>query len=147
MTPLDALQKTLAGEHAAVYVYGVIGGRVSASAHPGLATKVAQAYTTHRGRRDQLTMMVRVAGGTPVAADVSYELPNAARTLQQLTDAALVTEQRCSDVYAQMVANTSRANRQWAIEVLGDSAVRQLGFGGAPQAFPGLPDLAGGSKQ
>ena len=29
MTPLEALQPTLAGEHAAVYVYGVLGGRVS----------------------------------------------------------------------------------------------------------------------
>ena len=36
MTPLQAMQRTLAGEHAAVYVYGVVGGRVSASpASPG----------------------------------------------------------------------------------------------------------------
>jgi hypothetical protein len=141
VTPLDALQATLAGEHAAVYVYGVIGGRVSASADPGLADRVAQAYVTHRARRDQLTNIVRAAGGNPVAADVSYQLPNPASTQQELTDAALVTEERSTDVYAQMVANTSRANRQWAIEALGDSAVRQLGFGGAPQAFPGLPGL------
>ena len=32
MTPLEALQQTLAGEHAAVYVYRALAGRVSSSA-------------------------------------------------------------------------------------------------------------------
>jgi hypothetical protein len=138
MTPLAALQTTLAGEHAAVYVYGVLGGRVSASAHRALAVKLTQAYTTHRGRRDQLVSMVELAGGRPVAAEVSYQLPNAARTSAELTAAALVLERRCTQVYAQMVGNTSRANRQWAIEALDDAAVRQLGFGGRTRAFPGV---------
>ena len=81
MTPLEALQQTLAGEHAAVYVYGALGGRVSASAQPDAGRRGSRAaYTTHRGRRDQLTAMVRAAEGDPVAADVSYELPNPSRT-------------------------------------------------------------------
>ncbi|MGZ4460778.1 MAG: ferritin-like domain-containing protein [Nocardioides sp.] len=141
MTPLQAIQATLVGEHAAVYVYGVVGGRVSSSADPALAAKVAQAYTTHRGRRDQLTAMVRAAGADPVAADVSYRLPNPATTVRQLEAVALHVERQCTEVYAQMVGNTSRANRQWAIEALTDAAVRQLGFGGSPQPFPGLPEL------
>ena len=70
MTPLEALQQTLAGEHAAVYVYRALAGRVSGSAQPTLAARLGSAYTTHRGRRDQLTAMVRLAGGDPVAADV-----------------------------------------------------------------------------
>ena len=36
MTPLDALQTTLAAEHAAVYVYGVLGARTSPAAEPSL---------------------------------------------------------------------------------------------------------------
>ena len=141
MTPLEALQQTLAGEHAAVYVYRALAGRVSTSADPDLATGLATAYTVHRGRRDQLVMMVRAASGDPVAADVSYQLPNPSRTPEQLRSGALVTEQRCSDVYATMVGSTSRANRQWAIDALTDSAVRQLGFAGAPDSFPGVPEL------
>ncbi len=141
MTPLEAMQATLAGEHAAIYVYGVVGGRVSASADPGLATRVAHGYTTHRSRRDQLTTMVRDAGGRPVAAAVSYELENPARTTEQLTALVRDVETRCTDLYAQMVGNTSGANRQWAIEALTDAAVRAVGYAATPTAFPGTPGL------
>jgi hypothetical protein len=141
VSPVQSLQTTLAAEHAAVYAYGVIGGRVSASGEPTLSTQVEHAYVTHRGRRDQLTSMVRTAGGDPVASQVSYQLPTPCQTPQQLREAAQIVEQRCCDVYASMVGGTSRANRQWAIDALGDSAVRVLGFGGRPEAFPGAPEL------
>jgi hypothetical protein len=141
MTPQAALQQTLAGEHAAVYVYGVLGGRVSASAQASLATRLSSAYVVHRGRRDQLVAMVRAGGADPVASEVSYELPNPSRTPAQLAAAALVVERRCAAVYAAMVGSTARANRQWAIDALADSAVRQLTFGGAPEPFPGVGEL------
>lgn len=141
MTPLEALQRTLAGEHAAVYVYGVLGGRVSSSEDPGLASRLVSAYTTHRGRRDQLTAMIRAAHGKPVAAEVSYELPNAARTAGQLEAAALVTERRCAEVYAAAVGSTARGDRRWAIRALTDTALRQLTFGGRPEPFPGVRKL------
>lgn len=141
MTPLEALQATLAAEHAAVYVYGVAGGRVSESARPALAARVAEGYTTHRGRRDQLMAMVRAAGDDPVAAEAAYALPTPCRTAAQIAAAALVTEQRAAAVYADMVGSTSQANRQWAIDALVDAAVRELGFGGVPEAFPGVAEL------
>jgi hypothetical protein len=141
MTPLEALQRTLAAEHAAVYLYGVIGARVSVSAEPELAGRATSAYTTHRGRRDQLTTMVRAAKGTPVAAEVSYRLPNPCRTTAQLSAAGAVVEDRCAGVYADLVAGTSRADRQWAINALTDAAVRRLGFGAEPDAFPGVAEL------
>jgi hypothetical protein len=141
MTPVEAMQATLAGEHAAVYVYGVVGGRTSTAQQPEQAARVAQAYAVHRARRDQLTAMVRRAGGRPVAARVSYELGNAARTSAQLTALARQVETRSAEVYAQMVESTSGATRQWAIDALVDAAVRRLGFGGTPQAFPGTPRL------
>ena len=141
MKPLEAMQAALAGEHAAVYVYGVLGGRTSLSSEPDLSNKVRAAYDVHRGRRDQLTAMVRAADATPVAAEVSYDLPNAAKTRLQLTQAALELEQRCTAVYADMVGSTSGANRQWALEAINDAAVRQLGFGGQAQTFPGISEL------
>jgi hypothetical protein len=141
VTPLDALQQTLAAEHAAVYVIRALAGRVSASAQPDLAGALSAAYTTHRGRRDQLISMVRTAKGDPVAAEVSYELPNPSRTDVQIRAGALLTEQRCADVYAAMVGNTSQGDRQWAIDALSDAAVRLLGFGGTPEDFPGVSEL------
>jgi hypothetical protein len=141
VTPIAALQRTLAGEHAAVYVYGVLGGRVSDSEHPDLAARLVAGYTTHRGRRDQLTAMVLQAGAEPVAAQVSYELPGPAGTAAQLASAGRVVEQRCAEVYAQAVGSTSRAARRWALTALADAAVRQLGFGGRPEAFPGVREL------
>lgn len=52
MTVLDALQTTLAAEHAAVHLYGVLGAQTSASATPDLFAAVSDAYAAHRGRRD-----------------------------------------------------------------------------------------------
>ncbi len=141
MSPLEALQTTLAGEHAAVYVYGVVGGRVSVSAEPELWNKVRAAYTVHRGRRDQLTTMVRAADGDPVAAEVSYVLPNPATTPPQLVRVARELEARSATVYAEMVGSTAGAHRQWAIDALEDAAVRVLGFGAAPAVFPGIDEL------
>jgi hypothetical protein len=141
MTPLQALQQALAGEHAAVYVYGVLGGRLSASDHPDLMSRVVDAYSTHVGRRDHVTALLEAAGAEPVAAEVSYRLPNPALTAAQVAAAALVTEQRCASVYAQTVGSTSRSDRRWAVEALVDTAVRQLGFGGRPDEFPGVREL------
>ncbi len=141
MTPDEALQTTLAAEHATVYVYGVVGGRVSSSAEPELWQQVRSCYTLHRGRRDQLVAMVRAAGAEPVPAKVGYDLPNPATTPAQLRRAARVTEERCAAVYADMVGSTARAARQWALDALEDAAVRSLGFGAAAEPFPGVTEL------
>jgi Domain of unknown function (DUF4439) len=141
MTPEEALQTTLAGEHAAVYVYGVLGGRVSASARPELAAGLRTAYDLHRARRDQVIAMLRAIDATPVGSEVSYEVPTPARTAPQCRRAAAELEERCAEVYAAAVGSTARANRQWAIDALTDAAVRGLTFGAEPAAFPGVPEL------
>ena len=141
MSPEEALQATLAGEHAAVYVYGVLGGRVSVTAEPVLAGLLRSAYDVHRGRRDQVTAMVRATGADPVAAEVSYQLPNPADTPPRCRAAAAEIERRCAEVYANAVGSTARANRQWAIDALTDAAVRGLGFGNDSTAFPGVEEL------
>jgi hypothetical protein len=140
MTPLEAMQTTLAAEHAAVYVYGVVGGRVSASQEPELWRLVEDAYTVHRDRRDRLIGMVRAEEGDPVAAEVSYELPSGAGPFD-LEQVALTVEQRSMSVYADMVGSTWGGGRHWALEALEDAAVRSLGFGGEPEPFPGVGEL------
>jgi hypothetical protein len=132
MTTLEALQTTLAAEHAAVFVYGALGGRTSRSASPELFTAVSSAYAAHRARRDQLTADIVDGGDQPVAAEAAYELPSLA-TSGQVTRAALDVERSCATTYAYLVANTADEQRRWAIEALNETAVRELTLRGTPE--------------
>jgi hypothetical protein len=138
----EALQTTLAGEHAAVWVYGVLGGQVSRSAQPRLADDVDEAYRIHRGRRDTLIRTITDDGAEPVAAEIGYQLPSDVGSAAQIEAAALLTEQRCAATYADLVARTTGARRRWAVNALTDAAVRQLRFRGSPETFPGAERLA-----
>lgn len=141
MTPLQALQDTLAAEHAAVYVYAVVGGRLSASAYPTDSRSVDDAYEVHRVRRDELRGVIAGLGHTPVAPAPAYRVPARRRAPGPLLSVARTTEERCAAVYAQLVAASTGARRRWAVEALTDSAVRVLDFGARPSAYPGLPEL------
>lgn len=136
---LDALQTTLAAEHAAVFVLGALGAQTSQSATPALFADVTDAYTTHRQRRDDLIAMIRSAGGEPVAAEPGYELPVDLATTGAITARALRLEQDAAATYAFLVASTTEAARAWAVRALVDTALRELRFGGRPQRLPGLP--------
>ncbi|MDO9455391.1 ferritin-like domain-containing protein [Nocardioides sp.] len=138
MTYLDALQATLAGEHAAMFVVGYLGGQTSQSGSPDLYDALRDSYTTHRGRRDLLVDLVRGAGGDPVAAAASYDLP-AVRPDDpaSIAAAALAVEQACGATYGYLVASATGDQRGWAIDAVLDSALRELALGGGPRAFPG----------
>ena len=137
MTTLDALQVALEGEHAALYAYGVLGARTSASRSQQLYDDVSKAYETHRARRDHLTGLVLDGGGTPVASEPAYEIPDRLGTPEQVTRAALGLERRCASIYGWLVGNTVGSQRRWAIDALTDAAVRELTFRGSPETFPG----------
>ena len=142
MTTEEALQETLAAEHAAVYVYGVLGGRLDAVDNPVAAERFRSAYEAHRGRRDQLRAMVAGLGAAPVTAAPGYEVPVAgSRDPDRLVQLALRTETRCAAVYALQVAGTTGRHRRWAVEALTETAVRQVDLGATPEAFPGAPEL------
>ena len=141
MTPLEALQATLAAEHAAVHVYAVLGGRVSSSEDPEAAGLLRTGYDTHRDRRDLLRGRLAGEGETPVAAAPAYDVPARTRDAHRLLEVAAGTEERCAEVYAQQVAGTSGDDRAWAVDALRDAAVRLLALGGAPSAWPGLREL------
>ena len=141
MTPVEALQETLAAEHAAVHVLGVLGGQVSTSESPALASRIRAAYVTHRGRRDHLRSTVAGLGETPVAAAPAYDVDSGAGTAADLSRAAAETEAACAEVYAQLTAHSTGRDRDWAVEALVDSSVRLLDLGGSPDPWPGLPEL------
>jgi hypothetical protein len=136
VSELDALQTALTAEHAALYVFGALGGRTSQSATPDLFAAVAAAYAAHRARRDLLTADVVELGGDPVAAEPAYELPRL-DTPAQVERAALDVERACAATYAYLVENTVAERRRSAIRSLIESAVRELAFDGDPEALPG----------
>lgn len=148
MNALQALQATLAGEHAALYVYGALGGRTSQSASPALFAALRQGYDVHRAQRDQIARNLRDLGSDPVAAAVSYEVSGPLGTAGQVRRAAIALEGRCAASYTSLVSQSAGEQRRRALTALVDCAVRQLALGAEPEAFPGIDELADrGSSQ
>ncbi|WP_089098401.1 ferritin-like domain-containing protein [Streptomyces hyaluromycini] len=136
---LKALQAALAAEHAAVYGYGVVGGRIGgqrlAEAH--------SAYDAHRARRDALVREVRDLGGAPVAASAAYALPFAVTDPATAVRLAAELEERVADVYSDLVRASSGERRGAAAGALREAAVRAVRWSGESVAFPGLAERAG----
>jgi hypothetical protein len=138
MTPVEALQKALAAEHAAVHLYGVLGGQSSKSRQPTLFHQLDQAYDEHRALRDRLTELVNAKGKDPVPAEVDYAVPGPTSTPAQIQAVARTIERRVTRTYGELVENTAGADRTWAITALDAGALRELRFGTPPSDFPGL---------
>ncbi|MER7055386.1 ferritin-like domain-containing protein [Streptomyces sp. NPDC000351] len=147
---LDALQAALAAEHAAVYGYGVVGGRIGEERHTAART----AYDAHRARRDALAREVRDLGGKPVAAAAGYALPFAVPDPAAALRLAAELEDRVAGVYSDLVRAAEGDRRATAAGALREAAVRAVRWRGGSVAFPGLaeradspstPDAASGS--
>ena len=138
----DLLQQTLAAEHAALYAYGVVGGRTSQADDTGLFTALTAAYDAHRARRDDLADTLRARGTEPVAAAASYAVASP-RSRADVVAAAGGVERAIAEQYAALAAAAPTGERSWATTLVRDAALRAGGFGLAPEPFFGAPDLAG----
>ncbi|SDM24230.1 DUF4439 domain-containing protein [Streptomyces wuyuanensis] len=135
---LAAAQAALAAEHAAVYAYGVVGGRVGEARR----AEAAAAYAAHRARRDALERMVRDLGGRPVAAQAAYTLPFAVPDTAAAVRLAAVLEDRVAGVYSDLVRAARGPQRHDAAVALREAAVRAVRWRGTGVAFPGLAERA-----
>ncbi|MEU9452345.1 ferritin-like domain-containing protein [Streptomyces sp. NPDC048277] len=135
---LTALQAALAAEHAAVYGYGVVGGRIGAQRQ----AEARSAYDAHRARRDALVREVRDLGGRPVAASAAYALPFAVTDSATAVRLAAELEERVADVYSDLVRASSGERRGSAAGALREAAVRAVRWSGESVAFPGLAERA-----
>lgn len=135
----DALQTALAAEHAAVWLYGLLGARTSVSEQPALADALRQAYAVHRTRRDGWTALLRDDGVEPVAAAPSYVAPDLATgdPVAAVRAAAVDAETAAAETYAFLVGSTTGERRRTAVAALRDAAVRLVALGGAPTTTPG----------
>jgi hypothetical protein len=142
VSEVEALQTTLEAEHAAVYVYAVLGARTSQSGSPVLYAALRDAYQAHRVRRDGLMGEVARLGASPVAAAAAYDVPHGLYTVEGVARAALRLERACAVTYASLVAHTTGRGRARAVEALTNAAVRELAFRGTPEIFPGAGEYA-----
>ncbi|MGW4496614.1 ferritin-like domain-containing protein [Streptomyces sp. NPDC004376] len=136
---LTALQAALAAEHAAVYGYGVVGGRVGADRR----AEAKAAWDAHRARRDALARSVRDLGGEPVAASAAYALPFTVADSASAVKLAADLEQRVAGVYSDLVRSATGERRASAAGALREAAVRAVRWSGESVAFPGLAERAG----
>ncbi|MDP3892344.1 ferritin-like domain-containing protein, partial [Nocardioides sp.] len=137
-----------AGEHAAVWVLGVLGARASGLSDPAtpgdrLREELAASYREHRARRDHLDGVLRDLGESPVASAPTYDEPDGIAAPAGLRAAALGVEQASATAYAHLVAHSTGPLRAWAVAALSDAATRGLVFRGTPENFPGIDELAG----
>ncbi|MCX5249317.1 ferritin-like domain-containing protein [Streptomyces sp. NBC_00201] len=135
---LKALQAALAAEHAAVYGYGVVGGRIGADRR----MEARSAYDAHRARRDALVREVRDLGGMPVAAAPGYALPFPVPDSAAAVRLAAELEDRVAGVYSDLVRATGGERRRSAAGALREAAVRAVRWNGESVAFPGLAERA-----
>ncbi|GAA3376318.1 ferritin-like domain-containing protein [Streptomyces sannanensis] len=133
---LQAVQAALAAEHAAVYGYGVVGGRIG-KARQGEAR---EAHTAHRARRDALERQVRALGGDPVPAAAGYALPFAVADTAAAVRLAAELEERVAGVYSDLVRASKGPLRGDAAGALREAAVRAVRWRGGSVAFPGLAE-------
>ncbi|MFF4756457.1 ferritin-like domain-containing protein [Streptomyces sp. NPDC002514] len=138
---LPALQAALAAEHAAVYGYGVVGGRIAT----GRRAEAQAAYDAHRARRDALEREVRDRGAQPVAASAAYALPFPVPDSAAAIRLAAELEERVAGVYSDLVRAVSGERRGTAALALREAAVRAVRWRGESVAFPGLAERAGPS--
>ncbi|MFJ4922703.1 ferritin-like domain-containing protein [Streptomyces sp. NPDC088725] len=133
---LDAAQAALTAEHAAVYGYGVVGGRVGRERR----AEATAAYTAHRSRRDVLARAVRDLGGSPAVASAAYRLPFPVTDPAAAVRLAARLEDRIADAYSDLVRATEGAQRRDAAGALREAAVRAVRWRGGAVAFPGLAE-------
>ncbi|WP_151481646.1 ferritin-like domain-containing protein [Streptomyces albicerus] len=133
---LTAVQAALGAEHAAVYGYGVVGGKIQESRR----SEARAAYDAHRARRDELTRAVRDLGGKPEPAAAAYALPFPVTDSDAAVRFAAELEGRVAGVYSDLVRAAEGDRRRAAADALREAAVRSVRWSGESVAFPGLAE-------
>jgi hypothetical protein len=143
MTEQEALGAALAGEHAAIYGYGVVGAHLTG----GLLTQGRQAEAVHRNRRDTLLEALSAAGATPPAADPVYALPFPVTDQASAVRLAGQIEERTGALWRAVLPAGSADQRRTALDALTDAALRAARWRRAAGQQPGTVALPGAPTQ
>jgi hypothetical protein len=137
---VPALQTALAGEQAAVYGYGVVGGQLAAnSAGPAAHAQALAGQSAHATRRDALVGLIADAGGAANPAAAGYDLPFPVTTAKAARRLATTIEDSCAGQYATVIAAAADPSaRALPLAWLFDAARGHLVWAGSAPALPGL---------
>jgi hypothetical protein len=138
MTEVDVLHTVLAGEHAAIYGYGVVGAHLTGTAR----ARARVAYDVHRARREQLVGMLAQRNAPAVPAAAAYALPRPVVTPEDAKVLATELEERLAAVWVDAVGLLTGDLRQFAARTVQDAAVRAATWRGGSVPFPGLGPTA-----
>jgi len=137
----DPLAAALAGEHAAIWGYGVAGAHLT-----GDDLDLARsAESAHRDRRDALLVRLSGAGTPPPAAAPAYALPFPVTDEASAVRLVTLLEERAAALWRAAVPATTGEGRRLPVEALVDCAVRATrwrraaGQDPATVALPGAP--------
>lgn len=132
---MTALETALEAEHAAVYLYGLLGGRASDIASEELVETFTDCFEAHVALRDRLITMIGDATAAPPAG--AYQVPPGLGRASGLRKAAREVERVCAAALLAAVGEVADEDRRAVARALGDTAVRSLQFGTEPGPFPG----------
>lgn len=136
MTQEAALTACIAAEDAAIYAYGYLGPRLDESDRAAARTAIA----AHQQRGYALRERLLALDGSVPDAPVAYDIPMTVDDAQSARALAALVESRLAAAYADLAAASEGTRRADAVLAAREAAVRSVGWGSAPQAFPGLPD-------
>ncbi|MBV8932626.1 MAG: ferritin-like domain-containing protein [Kutzneria sp.] len=136
---VDALQRALATEHAAVWVYGL----VSAFLPNTVSGPLEDGMRTHTTRRDEATRMLKDAGAEPRPAEAAYLTPQPVTDRASALTALTVAETDAAAAWRSVLEHTIDATaRRAGLDWLTDCAVRSTRwrlFAGQRPAAAALP--------
>ena len=133
MTAISAMQKWLALEHEAVWLYPLVGARFVE-----VITLSRRTSEAHLVTRDDLLERLYEAGADPVATALAYDVGPLTSVAEARTAVRRV-ETRIAAACLTLVGEASGELRDFATSSLRRAALDELAWGGPPRAFPGLP--------
>ncbi|MFI1579495.1 ferritin-like domain-containing protein [Embleya sp. NPDC020630] len=136
---VKALRDALDAEHAAVYGYGIAGGRLTGAAR----TQARTALDAHRARRDTITRLIADRGATAPPAAPAYTVPFPVATAADATRLAVYLEDGVALHLGALVAAAGAPLRAEAAGWLREAAVWGVRWRGASTPFPGVPEEGG----
>jgi len=123
-------QAWLAVEHEAVWLYGLIGGRVE-----DLRDAAKTAWNRHRDTRDRLASQIHAAGADPAGPQLGYQ-GVAVNSAADARRAAQTIEAKVEIAALACISDT--AHRPEVVAALRAAARAAASWGAKPTAFPGL---------
>jgi Domain of unknown function (DUF4439) len=117
---VTTLADGLAGEHAAIYGYGVLGAHLTGPA----LDQARQCEAAHRTRRDALFLRLASAGPSVPAAAPEYALPFPVTDAASAIRLATQIEERTGAIWRTSLAGTTGDERRFALDALTDCALR-----------------------